>query len=328
MKIHILDDWFDTLRGLPCFEKLVRHEVTVWNDHVEDIEKLSTRLQDAEGLVLFRERTHITRALLERLPNLRLLSQRGVYPHVDVQACTDHRVLLCSRQPAGGGANYAAAELTWALIMMGMRDLPAQMASLKAGRWQSGVGKTLRGRRLGLYGYGRIARAVAQYAHAFGMEIVWWASEQGRARAAANGAQLAESREAFFAQSDVVSLHIRLKPETKGIVTAQDLSHMQPGALLVNTSRAGLIEPGALLGALNAGRPGQAAIDVFDTEPLKDANDPLLSHPKLIATPHIGFVTEDEFDKQFSDIFDQINAYDRGAPIHMINPEVLEAEET
>ena len=188
-----------------------------------------------------------------------------------------------------------------------------------------GVGKTLRGRRLGLYGYGRIARAVAGYADAFGMQVVWWSSADGRARAAADVKRVAPSREAFFAESDVVSLHVRLKPETRGIIAAHDLAAMQPGALFVNTSRAGLIESGALLDALDAGRPGKAAIDVFDTEPLTDPGDPLLSHPNLLATPHIGFVTEDEFDLQFSDIFDQVNAFADGAPIHTINPEVWSA---
>nr|WP_321254571.1 D-2-hydroxyacid dehydrogenase family protein [uncultured Ruegeria sp.] len=321
MKVHVLDDWFDTLRGLPCFLKLADHEVTVWTDHVEDTDTLAARLQDAEALVLFRERTRVTRELLEKLPNLRLISQRSVYPHVDVQACTDNIVLFCSNMHAGT-PSYAAAELTWALTMAGMRNLPAQMESVKAGRWQAGVGKTLRGRQLGLYGYGRIARAVAGYAEAFGMSVVWWSSEDGRARAAADGATVASSRQAFFSGSDVVSIHVRLKPETRGIITAADLRAMQPGSLFVNTSRAGLIEPGALLKALNNGRPGNAAIDVFDTEPLTDPDDPLLSHPNLIATPHIGFVTEDEFDLQFADIFDQVNAFAEGAPIHMINPEV------
>ena len=226
-----------------------------------------------------------------------------------------------------GTPSYAAAELTWALTMAGMRNLPAQMESVKAGRWQAGVGKTLRGRQLGLYGYGRIARAVAGYAEAFGMSVVWWSSEDGRARAAADGATVASSRQAFFSGSDVVSIHVRLKPDTRGIITAADLRAMQPGSLIVNTSRAGLIEPGALLKALNNGRPGNAAIDVFDTEPLTDPDDPLLSHPNLIATPHIGFVTEDEFDLQFADIFDQVNAYTEGAPIHMINPEVWTSAE-
>jgi D-3-phosphoglycerate dehydrogenase len=320
MRVHILDDWFDTLRGLPCFSRLAGHEVTVWTDHVEDLDVLAQRLADAEALVLFRERTRITQALLERLPKLRLISQRSVYPHVDVAACSDHGVLLCSNMHAGT-PSYAAAELTWALIMAGMRDLPAQMVSVKSGRWQAGVGKTLRGRQLGLYGYGRIAKAVAGYAEAFGMQVVWWSSEEGRARVTADGATLAADRAAFFAESDVVSVHVRLKPATRGIITARDFAQMRSDALFVNTSRAGLIAPGALLEALNAGCPGMAAIDVFDTEPLTDPSDPLLAHPRLIATPHIGFVTEDEFDLQFADIFDQVAAYASGAPIHMINPE-------
>ncbi|MFW8635619.1 D-2-hydroxyacid dehydrogenase family protein [Cribrihabitans pelagius] len=320
MKVHILDDWFDTLRGLPCFGLLKKHEVTVWTDHEPDEAALAARLQDAECAVLFRERTRVTRGLLERLPRLKLISQRGAYPHVDVPACTDNGVLLCSNKGADG-ANCAAAELTFALILSAMRQLPQQMASVKAGGWQIGVGRTLRGRRLGLYGYGRIGRVVAGYARAFGMEAVWWSSGEGRARAAADGETVAPSREAFFAQSDVVSLHLRLTPGTRGIVTAQDLAQMQARAVLVNTSRAGLIAPGALLDALNAGRPGVAAVDVFDREPLTDPSDPLLAHPNLIATPHIGFVTEDEFDKQFSDIFEQVNAYAEGRPVHMINPD-------
>ncbi|EEX08751.1 D-isomer specific 2-hydroxyacid dehydrogenase, NAD-binding [Ruegeria lacuscaerulensis ITI-1157] len=322
MKVHILDDWFDTLRGLPCFARLAAHDVTVWTDHTDDLDLLAKRLAEAEALVLFRERTAITRALLERLPNLRLVSQRSVYPHVDVQACTDHGVLLCSNMH-GGTPSFAAAELTFALILAGLRDLPRQMVSLKAGHWQAGVGKTLRGRTLGLYGYGRIGRAVAGYAEAFRARVVWWSSDEGRARAVADGARVAESRDAFFAESDIVSLHVRLKPATRGLITAEDFAAMRPGALFVNTSRAGLIAPGALLAALNAGRPGMAAIDVFDTEPLTDPSDPLLSHPNLIATPHIGFVTEEELDLQFSDIFDQVNAFAAGSPIHVINPEAM-----
>jgi len=321
MKVHILDDWFDTLRGLPCFNLLAGHDVTVWTDHQPDEAILADRLQDADCVVLFRERTKVTRGLLERLPNLRLISQRGAYPHVDVAACTDQGVLLCSNKGADG-ANHAAAELTFALILAAMRQLPQQMASVKAGNWQMGVGRSLRGRRLGLYGYGRIGRVVADYARAFGMEVVWWSSEAGRARAEADGETVAESRAAFFGSCDVVSLHLRLTSETRGSVTADDLGAMPPRSVLVNTSRAGLIAEGALLHALDAGDLGAAAVDVFDTEPLTDPNDPLLSHPKLIATPHIGFVTEDEFDKQFADIFEQVNAYAAGAPIHMINPSV------
>ncbi|MEM8569957.1 MAG: D-2-hydroxyacid dehydrogenase family protein [Pseudomonadota bacterium] len=320
MRVHILDDWFDTLKGLPCFSKLNAHEVTVWTDHEPDPYRLAHRLNEAEALVLFRERTAITAALLDRLPNLRLISQRSVYPHVDVAACTKNGVLLCSNMHAGT-PSYTAAELTWALILASMRQIPQQAASVKAGNWQMGVGRTLRGRRLGLYGYGRIARAVAIYAEAFGMEVLWWASEEGRARAAADGAIIAASREDFFASCDVVSVHVRLKPTTRGAIGPEDLAAMRADALFVNTSRAGLLAEGSLLAALEAGRPGGAAIDVFDTEPLTDPKDPLLAHPKVIATPHIGYVTEDEFDLQFSDIFDQINAYAQDAPIHMINPE-------
>lgn len=321
MKVHILDDWFDTLRALPCFQKLAGHDVTVWTDHVEDVPTLAARLAEAEAVVLFRERTAIGAALLDRLPKLKLISQRSVYPHVDVPACTAHGVLLCSNLHADA-PSYAAAELTWGLILAGMRQIPQQMAAVKAGRWQIGVGKTLRGRTLGIWGYGRIGQAVAAYGEAFGMHVVWWASETGRAKASADGKAVAESREAFFADSDVVSVHVRLTAETRGLITAGDLGHMQPGALFVNTSRAGLVAPGALLAALEAGRPGMAAVDVFDTEPLTDPADPLLAHPRLIATPHIGYVTEDEFDIQFADIFDQINAFAAGAPINMINPQV------
>ena len=321
MKVHILDDWFDTLRTLPSFAKLKGHEVTVWNDHVEDAATLAERLQDAEALVLFRERTAITGALLDRLPGLKLISQRSVYPHVDVPACTRNGVLLCSNMHADTPST-AASELTWALILAAARQLPQQIASLKAGRWQMGVGQTLDGRMLGLYGYGRIAHKVAGYARAFGMDVVWWASEEGRARAKAAGERVAPSRNAFFADSDFVSVHVRLKPETKGIITADDLQAMRPTASFINTSRAGLVAPGALLAALDYGRPGMAAVDVFETEPLTDPADPLLIRPRVIATPHIGYVTEDEFDLQFADIYEQINAYAAGAPIHMINPKV------
>ncbi|HSF64155.1 MAG TPA: D-2-hydroxyacid dehydrogenase family protein [Paracoccaceae bacterium] len=324
MKVHILDDWFDTLRKLPSFARLKDHDVTVWNDHVEDPAVLAERLAGAEALVLFRERTAITEGLLARLPGLRLISQRSVYPHVDVAACTRNGTLLCSNMHADG-PSVAAAELTFALILAAARQLPEQMASAKAGRWQAGVGQTLAGRTLGLYGYGRIARAVAGYARAFGMKVVWWGSDAGRARAAAAGETVADSRAAFFAQSDVISLHVRMKPETRGIIRREDLLSMKPSAIFVNTSRAGLVEPGAILAALEAGRPGRIALDVFDTEPLTDPADPILSHPAVIATPHIGFVTEDELDLQFADIYDQINAYAAGQPIHMINPEAWQA---
>ena len=322
MKVHILDDWFDTLRGLPCFAKLADHEVTVWTDHEADPAKLAARLQGAEALVLFRERTKVGAELVAALPNLKLISQRSVYPHVDVPACTAHGVLLCSNMHSDT-PSYAAAEHTLALILASYRQIPQQMASIKAGQWQSGVGRTLRGRTLGLYGYGRIARAVAAYAKAMGLKVQWWGSEAGRARAAAAGETVAVSREAFFKEADIVSLHVRLKPETRGLITAEDLAQMQPRALFVNTARSGLVAPGALEAEIAKGQL-HAAVDVFDHEPLLDRENILLTHPNVLATPHIGFVTEDEFNMQFSDIFDQINAYAAGAPTHMINPEAYQ----
>ncbi len=318
MKVHILDDWFDTLRSLPCFGKLAGHDVTVWTDHEPDPVKLADRLADAEAVVLFRERTKITEALVSRLPNLRLISQRSVYPHIDIDACTRHGVLVCSNMHAGT-PSYAAAELTLGLILASYRQIPQQVDAIRAGNWQMGVGRTLRGRTLGLFGYGRIAKAVAGYAEAIGLSVQWWASEAGRARAKADGACVAESRMAFFAGSDIVSLHVRLKPETRGIVTAADLAAMAPRSLLVNTSRSGLIAPGVLEAEIARGRI-HAAVDVYDIEPLRDTSNPLLTHPNVLPTPHIGYVTEDEFDLQFSDIFDQVVAFADGAPIHMINP--------
>lgn len=320
MKVHILDDWFDTLRSLPCYAKLARHDVTVWTDHEPDPARLAARIQDAQALVLFRERTRIGADLLTRLPQLKLISQRGVYPHVDVDACTASNVMLCSNMNSDT-PSYAAAELTLTLILASFRQIPQQVASARAGTWQMGVGRTLRGRTLGLYGYGRIARVVVGYARAIGLNVQWWGSEQGQARARADGQTVAPSRAAFFATSDIISLHVRLTPQSRGIITAADLSAMSPRSLLVNTSRAGLIAPGALAAEIAKGRI-HAAVDVFDTEPLHDTADVLLNHPNVLPTPHIGFVTEDEFDLQFSDIFDQINAYAAGAPIHVINPQV------
>ena len=324
MKVHILDDWHDTLRHLPGFARLREHDVTIWNDHVDDPETLSHRLADAEAVVLFRERTSITDDLLSRLPNLRLISQRGTYPHVDVDACTRHDVLLCSDTSAAG-PSVAAAELTFALILAAARQLPQQMAALKAGKWQLAPGQSLAGRRLGLYGYGRLGRQVASYARAFGMQIWWWGSDEGLARATAAGETVAPSREVFFAQSDFVSLHVRLVSDTRGLITLADLTAMKPSASFINTSRAGLIAPGALLAAAEAGRPGCIAVDVLDTEPLTDTADPLINHPRVIATPHIGFVTEDELDRQFSDIYDQVNAFAEGRPINVINPRATDS---
>ena len=322
MKITILDDWFDTLRGLPCFARLAGHDVTVWTDHVDDEDVLADRLRDTEALVLIRERTAIHGSLLDRLPALRLISQRSSYPHIDIAACTRLGIVVSSNLH-DGSPSYAAAELTWALTLATMRQLPRQMASLQAGRWQMGVGHTLRGKTLGIYGYGRIGAAVAGYGKAFGMHVVVWSSEPARERARADGYTIAPDRAALFAGCDVVSLHLRLVPATRGIVTAGDLARMKPSSLIVNTSRAGLIEPGALVAALRSGRPGMAAVDVFDHEPLRDPADPLLSLPNVVCTPHIGYVTRDELDLQFADVFDQIVAYAAGAPIHVVNPDAL-----
>lgn len=321
MNIAILDDYFDTLRNLSCFSILDGYNVTVWNDHVEETDVLAERLADVDALVLFRERTRITGELLDKLPNLKLISQRSVYPHVDVEACTRNRILLCSNMH-GGTPSYAAAELTFGLILAAARQIPQQMAALKSGTWQIGVGNTIQGKQIGIHSYGRIGKAVAGYAKAFGMKVVVWGGKESCQAAKEDGFEVAEDRESFFATSDIVSLHIRLKPNTREIITQSDLAAMKPTSILVNTSRAGLIESGALLAALQEGRPGMAAIDVFDKEPITDGSDPLLKLPNVVATPHIGFVTEEEFDLQFSDIFDQIVAYDQGQPIHMINPEV------
>lgn len=320
MKVHILDDWFDTLRGLPCFGKLAGHEVTVWTDHQPDPTQLAERVKDAEALVLFRERTRIGSELLAQLPNLKLISQRSVYPHIDVEACSANRVLLCSNMHSDT-PSYAAAEHTLALILASYRQIPQQVASIRSGNWQSGVGRSLRGRTLGLYGYGRIARAVSDYAKALGMKVQWWSSGEGLARASEDGETVAASRTDFFATSDIVSVHVRLKPATRGIITSADLADMPPRALFVNTSRSGLVAPGTLEAEIARNRI-HAAVDVFDNEPLKDKANILLTHPNVLPTPHIGYVTEDEFDLQFSDIFDQVNAYAEGAPIHMINPEI------
>ena len=262
MKVSILDDYFDTLRTLACFRKLDGHEVTIWNDHVQDVDALAARLKETEGLVLIRERTQIREPLLERLDALRLISQRSVYPHIDIDACTRRGVIVSSDQHAGS-PSYAAAELTWGLIVAAMRRIPQQMFALRAGTWQIGVGRSLRGKTLGIYGYGRIGATVAGYGKAFGMNVLVWAREASLQRARSDGHAAAQSKRAFFQSCDVISLHMRLVTETRGIVTRDDLSCMKPTALLVNTSRAQLVEPGALVNALREGRPGMAAMDVY-----------------------------------------------------------------
>ncbi|HKW37221.1 MAG TPA: D-2-hydroxyacid dehydrogenase family protein [Burkholderiales bacterium] len=322
MKISILDDYHDTLRTLKAFEKLAGHEVTVWNDHVQETEPLAQRLKHAEALVLIRERTQIRAPLLERLPKLRLISQRSVFPHIDVEACTRHGVLLCSNR-SFSMPSYATAELTWGLVIAAMRDIPLQMESLKEGKWQAGVGSTLRGKTLGIFGYGKIGAVVAGYGRAFGMKVLVWGREASQAKARADGHAVAAGKAAFFEDSDIVSLHLRLIDATRGIVTASDLARMKPTALIVNTSRAPLIEPGALVAALKAGRPGKAAVDVFEEEPLRDTGHPLFNMPNVVCTPHLGYVTREDHEIAFAEIFDQINAFAAGRPMNAVNPEAL-----
>ncbi len=324
MKITILDDYHDTLRTLPCFRKLEGHEVTIWTDHVQDVEQLAERLATTEALVLIRERTRITAPILDRLEHLELISQRSVFPHIDIAACTRRGVLVCSNLHAGT-LSYATAELTWGLILAAMRQIPQQRAALQAGKWQTGVGQSLRGKVLGIFGYGRIGSVIASYGTLFGMKVLVWSSESSRDKARGDGYAVARSKAEFFEQSDVVSLHLRLVDATRGIVTSSDLARMRPTSLIVNTSRAGLIEPGALVAALRAGRPGMAAVDVYEDEPVLDPSHPLLAMSNVVATPHIGYVTHEEYEIQFSDIFDQIVAYHDGHPINMVNPEVLES---
>jgi D-3-phosphoglycerate dehydrogenase len=327
MKLTILDDYFDTLRTLPCFRKLDGHEVEVWTDHVQEIDALAERLKNTEALVLIRERTQIHAPLLDRLDKLKLISQRSVYPHIDIDACTRRGVIVSSGQHAGE-PSYATAELTWGLILAAMRQLPQQVTSLRAGNWQMGVGHTVRGKTLGIYGYGRIGRAVADYGKAFGMKVLVWARDVSLAAARVDGYTTASTKEAFFEEADIVSLHMRLVGATRGIVTAGDLARMKPTALLVNTSRAALIAPGALVGALKAGRPGQAAVDVYEEEPIVGrshgrASHELVAMDNVLCTPHIGYVTREEFEIQFGEVFDQITAYHSGRPINVVNPEVL-----
>src|SRR5947207_94455 len=311
MRVTILDDYFDTVRTLPSFAKLAGHDVSIWNDHVQDVDQLAARIRGAEVLVLIRERTQIRRGLLEQLPRFRLISQRSVYPHIDVADCTRLGIVVSSSQHPGL-PSYAAAELTFGLILAAMRQIPQQVAALKAGVWQTGVFHTLRGKTLGIYGYGRIGEAVAGYGRAFGMNVLVWARDETRRKAAQDGFAVASSKEAFFTDCDVLSLHMRLVPATRHIVTAADLALMKPTALLVNTSRAPLIEPGALVAALKAGCPGMAAVDVFEDEPVLDTRYPLFAMDNVLCTPHIGYVTRDEYEVQFSDIFDQIVAYAAG----------------
>lgn len=320
MRIVIPDDYQDCVRRLDAFEKLAGHEVTVYMDTVTDIGRLAERLGAAEALVLIRERTVVTPALLDRLPRLRLISQTGrVSSHIKLADCTARGIAVAE----GAGSPYSTAELTWGLVLAAMRHLPQEVARLKAGGWQHTLGRALRGRRLGVWSYGKIGRLVAGYGKAFGMRVWVWGREASTGAARADGFEVAPSREAFFAESDVLSLHLRLNADTRGIVTAADLARMKPDALFVNTSRAELCEPDALAAALWFGRPGYAAVDVYEREPVLGADHPLLALSNAICTPHLGYVEKDSYELYFGDAFENVAAFADGKPRNIANPEVL-----
>lgn len=322
MNITVLDDYQNAVRNLDAYKLVANHNVTIWNDHTKNEDVLAERLKDTEALVLIRERTPIRAPLIARLPKLKLISQRSVYPHVDVPALTERGILLCSDMHPGR-PSYATAELTWGLVLSAMRKIPQEVAALKAGRWQSTMGIGLKGKTLGIYGYGRIGAVVAGYGKAFGMKVLVWGREGSFERAKADGYSIARSKEAFFEDCDVMSLHMRLNDGTRGIVKAADLARMKPTALMVNTSRAPLIETGTLEAALQLGRPGMAAVDVFENEPVLGAAHPLIAMENAICTPHIGYVERGGYEGQFTASFGQIVAYLEGKPINVINPEAL-----
>lgn len=310
MRIVIPDDYQDCVCHLDAFAQLEGHDVTVLNDTVTDLDSLVERFQDAEALVLIRERTPITAELLERLPNLRAISQTGGgAAHVDMDACRARGVTVM----AGTGSPHAAAELTWALVMAAIRHIPKEVANLRAGRWQRTLGTGLKGRTLGIFGYGKIGQLMARYGQAFEMNVLVWGREGTRSRAAEAGLEVAGSQAEFFERSDVLSLHLRLNEGTQGIVTADDLARMKPTALLVNTSRAPLMASGALEAALRAGRPGMAAADVFESEPV--VQHPLLELTNFLGTPHLGYVEKDSYELYFGDAFANLLAFAAGEPV-------------
>jgi D-3-phosphoglycerate dehydrogenase len=332
MNIVILDDYQDAVRKLECAAKLEAYQAKVYTNTVKGLGQLSVRLKDADVIVLIRERTPINRQLIEKLPKLKLISQTGkVGSHLDVQACTERGVAVAE----GSGSPTAAAELTWALILAAMRRLPQYIGNLKHGAWQQsglkagsmppnfGIGSVLSGKTLGIWGFGKIGQMIARYGKAFGMNVVVWGSEDSRLRAVENGFAAAQSRESFFSESDVLSLHLRLNDATRSIVTATDLALMKPTSLLVNTSRAELIEPDALIGGLNRGRPGMAAVDVFETEPILQGHA-LLRLENCICTPHIGYVEQNSYEMYFGAAFDNVINFIKGTPTNIINPGALQ----
>jgi len=320
LNIAVLDDFLGVVPTLDAYGKLAGHRVTVFRDPLTDVDELGRRLGEFDALVLSRERTKITASLLDRLPNLRIISQTGVIPHIDVAACTRRGVLVCTSRT---GPSYTTAELTWGLILASMRYIPQEAQALREGRWQTRFGRGLRGLTLGVFGYGWIGALVASYGRAFDMKVLVWGREGSLQRARDAGYETAPDQRSFFAASDIVTLHLRMLPETDGIVTAADLAAMKPDALFVNTSRAALVQEGALLAALRAGRPGHAALDVYDDEPVSGAADPLVSMDNVVCSPHVGYVTRDRFETMFDSAFEQLLAWSRGAPVNVVNRELV-----
>ena len=321
MKIVVLDDYGDAFRTLSCFPRLAGHDVTVFNDTVKEPEALAGRLADADAVVLVQQRSPLPRAVIERLPKLKLVSQTGRnVGHIDLAACTERGIVVSA---GGAGAPNATAELAWGLILAALRHIPQEVERLKAGLWLGSLGTGVAGKILGVYAFGRIGGIVARVGRAFDMRVVCWGREGSTARARAENFEVADSREAFFAMADVLSLHIPLNPETRGIVTAQDLARMKPAALLVNTSRAQIIEAGALAAALRNGRPGFAAVDVYEDEPVLGADHPLIGLDNALCTPHLGYVERGAYEGLFGAAVDQILAFAVGSPINVANPEVV-----
>ncbi|MEE1946873.1 D-2-hydroxyacid dehydrogenase family protein [Pedobacter sp. KR3-3] len=320
MKIAIIDDYQDVVKTLACFELLEGHDVQILNDTEKDPALLAAKLQDVEALVLIRERTAITTDLLKQLPNLKLISQTGkIAGHLDLEACNNHKVAVAE----GVGSPVAPAELAWLLIMNTLRQLPNAIAAMKAGNWQTNIGTSVYGKTIGIWGYGKIGKLIANYAKAFGAMVLVWGSEQSRANAVADGFEAAHNKADFFSEADVVTLHLRLNEQTMAIVKASDLSLMKPTAVLVNTARAELIESGALLKCLKAGRPGFAGVDVYENEPIKNANFELLTLPNVVCAPHLGYVEQNSYELYFGKAFENVVNYSKGRPTHIVNPEVL-----
>lgn len=320
MRVVILDDYQDAISRLACFSKLKDHDVRVFSDTIKDVPSLAARLIDADAVVLIRERTRITDMLLARLPKLRLISQTGKNaPHIDLAACTRRGIVVS----AGGGSGQATAELTWGLILSALRHIPTEVAALRAGRWQTTIGDGVLGKTLGIYGYGKIGKQVAQVGRAFGMNVQVWGREGSRSRATQDGLTIAANEEALFTAADILSVHLTLNEGTRGIIKRAHFDRMKPTALFVNTSRAGIVESGALENALRAGRPGAAAVDVYEDEPVMGGNHPLLKMDNVVCTPHLGYVERNGYESFFATAFDQINAFAGGAPINVLNPEVL-----